>query len=390
MTLAVRVTSTMANITKRVAIDPRTTRVAHPDERPFAHHRGRARCAALWLAASLFMIAAAPLAKGAEPDFPSSASGDPSAHGYTLAGTGLWLGGYVNVSGSVPESGSASLGLSDVGLLARYELMPSISLFSEIDLEDVVTVQERRGVRRGSRVLLLERLCADWSVTPEFTVRAGKFLTPFGLWNVIRRAPLTWTVDRPVATQSAFPEHTSGIGLLYQTTHRGWTLDATAYGQAQEELVRGAADNSASALGGGRVAAAHSLGLAYAEVGLSSVAFRNRDSDRWEDAYGADGTLTVGGHDIMGEFAYSHLREVDASHEWGLYVQDVVPFYGSLYGVGRFEHFEPRHGRVVNGALVGLNWRPLAYLVVKADYQFTDQRHSDLDRGFLAAVVLFF
>jgi hypothetical protein len=381
----------MENITKRVAIDPRTTRGHRPEKKSrHGHRHTRTARGVLWLAASLFMVASAPLARGAEPDFPSPVAREVSPRGYTLAGTRLWLGGYLNISGTVPESGSASLALGDVGLLARYEVTPSIALFNETDLEDSVTWQEGNGVTRGSRVLLLERLYADWSATPEFTVRVGKFLTPFGLWNVIRRAPLTWTVERPLATQSAFPEHATGLGLLYQTTRHGWSLDATGYGQAQDELVRGASDDSASAMGGGRVAVSHSVGPAYAGLGCSGVSFRNRDSGRWEDAYGADVALTLFDHEIMGEFAYSHLREIDASREWGLYLQDVVPLYGSLYGVTRYEHFEPRQGPVVNGMLVGLNWRPFRYLVLKADYQFTDRPQSDLDRGFLASVVLFF
>src|SRR6185295_16948607 len=111
----------------------------------------------------------------------------------------------------------------------------------------------------------------DWTATPEFTVRFGKFLTPFGIWNPIRRAPLTWTVDRPVATQSAFPDHATGLSLLYQTTRHGWSLDATAYGQAQDELVRGASDISANAVGGGRVVAGHTLGSGYLALGLSGL-----------------------------------------------------------------------------------------------------------------------
>ena len=121
-------------------------------------------------------------------------------------------------------------------------LTPSIAFFNETDLDDTVALVEHSGVERGSRVVLLERLYLDWTATPELTVRVGKFLTPFGIWNLIRRAPLTWTVDRPVATQNAFPDHTTGLSLIYQTTRHGWSVDATAYGQAQDELVRGASD----------------------------------------------------------------------------------------------------------------------------------------------------
>ncbi len=346
---------------------------------------------AAWLFASVVIVSMS-WANSAD-----SAAGSPEGAGgeYSLHGGRLWLGGYVTLDGTVPESDRASLELGDLGLLVRYELTPTLAFFNETDLVDTVTLVEHDGLQRGSKVLLLERLYFDWSVAPELTLRVGKFLTPFGIWNVIRRAPLTWTLDRPVATQSAFPEHTTGFSVLYQATRGGWSLDATAYGQAQDELVRGASDVSASAVAGGRVVAGHSLGSAYLGVGLSGTAFDNRDTHRWEDAYGTDFDLTAWGNHLTGEFAYSHLRETDARREWGFYLQDVVPLYGTLYGVVRFEHVEPGRGRAANGPLLGLAWRVVPHVIVKADYQFADHQgspsdDSSLERGFSAGLTFFF
>jgi hypothetical protein len=392
MSAAVRLASRTANNTRRVAIEPRSlcrTRAAGPRRRSPDWAGG-------WLAAWLLIfVAAVSISRGAEPEPGSRALPDASDGGYHVGNTGLWLGGYATIDAEVPESAPAALEVGDLGLLVRYELTPSLAFFSEIDLDDTVRLVEHEGLERGSRVLLLERLYLDWSVKPQFTLRVGKFLTPFGLWNVVRRAPLTWTVDRPVATQSAFPEHTTGLSLIYQTTRHGWSLDATAYGQAQDELVRGASDISASAVGGGRVVAGHILGPAYLALGLSATAFENRDTNLWEDAYGADLDLTIRGNHLTGEFAYSHLREADADREWSFYLQDVFPLYGTLYGVLRFEHVEARRGPAVNGQLVGVAWRLLPHVVIKADYQFADHEGSPsepsaLERGFVAGVTLFF
>lgn len=347
------------------------------------------------LLGGLLIASAASWGVAAEADPRLALVPDGGGSAYRVASSGLWVGAYATLEASVPESAPASVGLGDLGLLLRYELTPSIALFNEVDLEDMVTLVEHSGVERGSRILLLERLYLDWSATPHLTVRVGKFLTPFGIWNVTRRAPLTWTVDRPVATQSAFPEHTSGLSVIYQTTRHGWTFDATGYGQAQDELVRGAADTSASAIGGGRFVAGHALGRAYLAWGLSGTVFENRDTDRWEDAYGTDVDLTVWGHHLTGEFAYSHLRENGAAREWGLYIQDVVPLFGAFSGVFRFEHTEPRDGPAVNGPLLGIAWRPSAHVIIKADYQFADHEgspraRSALERGFGATMTLFF
>ena len=371
--------------TKRAAIDPRGTR-SHQVASSARHVRRGVRIG-IALVVWGFIILTVRAGNGSEIEPTATVAG---GEGYRVGNTGLWLGGYLNVDGRVRRPGPASLGLADVGLLARYEVTPRVTLFNETDLEDSITVREGQGLQRGSQVLLLERLYADWSPTPSITIRAGKFLTPFGLWNVIRRAPLTWTVERPLAAQSAFPEHATGLGLIYETTRHAWTLDAAAYGQPYDELVRGASDNSASGMAGGRIVAAHTLGPAYVGVGLSAVGFKNRDTGLWEDAYGGDLDITAWGNQLTGEFAYSHLRESEATREWGFYLQDALPLYGSLYGVLRFEHFEPRQGSVVNGELLGLAWRASPHVFVKANYQFADKPDADLERGFLAALVLFF
>src|SRR5262249_16836332 len=151
-----------------------------------------------------------------------------------------------------------------------------------------------------------------------------------------------------------------------------WSFDATAYGQAQDELVRGASDISASAVGGTRFVAGHTLGSGYLALGLSTVAFDNQDTNRWEDSYGTDPDLTLLGNHVTGELAYTRIREAKASNEWSFYVQDVVPLYRQLYGVLRIEHVVPRRGPTVNGPLIGLTWRVLPHVILKADYQFAD------------------
>ena len=347
------------------------------------------------LASLLALVTLVSPGRAAEGDAAWPAGPEGSDGGYHVGQTGLWVGGYASVEIEVPEHEPALVQIADLGLLLRYEITPELAFFNETDIDDAVSLVEHNGIERGSRVLLLERLYLDWTPHPEFTVRIGKFLTPFGIWNVIRRAPLTWTVDRPVAAQNAFPDHGTGLSLIYQTTRHGWSFDATAYGQAQDELVRGASDISATAMGGSRLVAGHTLGPAYLALGLSTVAFENRDTDRWEDAYGADLDFTLRGNHLTGEFAYSRLREAHASREWSFYLQDVVPLYGPLFGVTRFEHVVPREGPTVNGQLIGLAWRPLPHLILKADYQFSDHegvaaQKSDLERGFFASVTVFF
>ena len=78
----------------------------------------------------------------------------------------------------------------------------------------------------ADRFAEVERLYLEALLTPTLTLRVGEVYTPFGLWNVVRRAPLTWTTERPAITESVFPQHATGLSLLYQATWHGWSIDA--------------------------------------------------------------------------------------------------------------------------------------------------------------------
>ena len=376
---AVSETSSSESRMRRVAIDPGVR----------ARARRRRRLRVLGSAIALLVAAAAaPAVRGAEST--DTTWGGEVSRGWEVSDTGLWLGGYVNNKLEVLEGSPNSFSLADVGVLLRYQLTPTISLFNETDLDESLLWEEGSGVQLGTRVLLLERLYADWQPRPDLTLRLGKFLTPFGLWNVVRRAPLTWTVEAPLIAESIFPDHITGAAVGFQTTLTGWTVDATAYGQATDELVPGASDTVASAAGGGRVSAGRSLGPAYLELGASGLGFLNEDTDDWQDGFGTDFACTAWGNYLQGELAYGRQLTAGSSPQWGLYVQDALPIVNGLWGVVRFEHFDPDTGPAVNGGLVGLAWRPLPWLFLKADYQLTNHNFEDLNRGFLAAVVFFF
>jgi hypothetical protein len=365
MSIAVTPTSVTAKTTRRVAMELRWRKL-------------RAAVAVLLACTSVLPFSAAHGAEEASVD-----------GGYVVPGTRLWLGGDVTLEFGVPEGEPAFLGLDDVSLLARYEVVPRLALFTELRLENTLEWIEGVGVERGSADISIERLYAEGLLTPHLSVRAGKFFTPFGLWNVIHRAPLTWTVDAPEVVEETFPIRATGLSLVYQTTWHGWSFDATGYGPGQDELALRHTDQS-GLMGGGRTAVGRPLGPAYGAVGVSGMAFEDHDTGRWADAYGADLELTFRGHQLMGEVEYTHLRGPGAGHDSGFYLQDAIPLTETLYGVLRVERLHLAGAGSGTGGLVGLFWRPRPYLIFKADYQFGDRLKDTLEPGFIGSVVLFF
>ena len=63
----------------------------------------------------------------------------------------------------------------------------------------------------------IERVYLEWSITPWLALRAGQFLTPYGIWNVDHGSPTIISVIQPVViARQLFPERQTGLELRGQ------------------------------------------------------------------------------------------------------------------------------------------------------------------------------
>jgi hypothetical protein len=70
-----------------------------------------------------------------------------------------------------------------------------------------------RPVRWGG--IAIERLHVEYDLLPSLTLRAGQFLTPYGIWNVDHGTPTIITIRRPyIIGEAIFPRQQVGLELI--------------------------------------------------------------------------------------------------------------------------------------------------------------------------------
>src|SRR5262245_525339 len=289
--------------------------------------RRRLRAAALAIPFAVLLAASAPAADTLVP----GVSRDPSGVGLILPGN-LWVSGDVTLQANVPENHATTFELEDLSLLARWEPYARLAFFTELRFEDMFEASEDEGVVSSGGQVEIERLYAEALITPAFSLRIGKVFTPFGLWNVISRGPLTWTVEEPAVTENVFPQRATGLSLLYQKTWQGWSFDATVYGPAQNQIQfrdPGEEGLDSGLLFGGRVAAGRDFGPAFASLGLNAAGFTHRETREWSAATGLDLAVYAGGHEVTGELTY-RVPTAGGRTAHGLYLQDAIPIVRTL------------------------------------------------------------
>jgi len=312
--------------------------------------------------------------------------------GINLLSGQLNIGGYANTAFEKVNSQNNSLTLNDFSLFISASPSDSIRLFSEIELEDALSTEHISNFNASFRV---ERLYLDYLATDDVTVRFGKWLTPFGRWNVVHAAPLVWTTTRPFITdEQLFPTHSSGAMVSKKFMFNERNIDVAVYVDDSEYLdLRKDPIDFENAFGS-RINMELTDQL---QIGFSYLDFKQADvHEARNHLFGADFLWRYEGYEVQMEASYRHNASVQGD-EKGMYIQGVVPLGSQVFAVSRYEYLEGAHQvnftrlqSSTHAALAGLVWRPFVPLAIKAEYRVGSQNQSTAPSGFFTSIALFF
>jgi hypothetical protein len=214
--------------------------------------------------------------------------------GLRIPATGLSLGGYATAGYERLQGRPARAAVDNLSLSVWWEGEGRWKVFAEFDSENTLGPRSP-DIGEGRRYVALERMYVDYALTETTSIRAGKFLTPIGRWNLIHAAPLVWTTSRPMATTDVFPTN----GRLPTAGH---DIEYSVYVSNGNELhVNPALDPFSRALGvhlNVPMLSGTQLGLSYATFEQKKTGGENKQ------LVGLDFLWTRNRYEISGEGVY--------------------------------------------------------------------------------------
>ncbi len=229
--------------------------------------------------------------------------------------------------------------------------------------------------------IVIERAYVEYDVSEHLTVRGGRWLTPYGIWNADHGSPVVISIGKPyIIGEQFFPEHQTGLDLFGSHAQSGFRLSYHATVSNGRGGAEAQQDQDNKFAFGGRLELETPWGLkaggAYYRgryTGLP-VALGAPAETYLEVAYGGDlqfdrGPLHAQGEVILHKRHYEQDGRPD-ERDFGWYVLAGYRF-DRLWNVMPFMFIEaerPADHSLFDGAIdanLGLNFRPTPSLVLK-------------------------
>ena len=365
-----------------------------------AHCRRNARRAAIGGAFAVFVsVFLFPQASLAGDNFGALNKPYQQGRGFQFADGKFSIGGYtsfryLNASGEKPV-----IDLRDVSFLINWRPRPRWRLFSEAEIGEVATITSGE-INADDASFDLERLYAEYAVSPELKFRFGKSLTPIGYWNMVHAAPLVWSVTRPWTSVSPFARHTTGANVNGVVHAGDADFDYTLFVDDSDDLDPDRKDPSTE--GGIGISPNNNFDNGYGlrlvahlrqgdlNIGLSLGSFRLAHLADRKDFFGLDAIWQAGDTELSAAAIYraSSRNERD---EWGAYVQVATPIVSDVYLFARHEQVRnalPAISAKVSN--IGLNFHPIPPVSLKLEYRYGHNNDAFATDAWLASFDVLF
>ncbi len=299
--------------------------------------------------------------------------------------SGFKLGGYSSATVIAHSSGHTEAALNEVSFLIGWEGNSHFRFFSELEIERPATWNEYRRYSYEEQHFDLERLYLDYSLSEKVNLRAGRFLTPAGIWNLLHAAPLVWTSTRPLATSQLFPVAVNGLMVYGAVPLENLGLEYSVYIETLKDQLRDDDETLFKDVHGARLTLTGEI-----NVGLTMMEFKERiDNTPQFRMIGLDFVTHYKDWEFSGE-GFQRYYSNGGNGGSGAYLQTAIPLGGDWYGLARVETFQRPQQGSADRWLVGAAWRAAPKQILKMEVVGGDEVRPDAPKGFLASYSILF
>jgi len=305
---------------------------------------------------------------------------------------GAALHGYAVVAYRHAEGEPDSFDQAEFDVYLNSPLTDRVSVFAEVEFSNGVRLTDpESGDDDDVGRVKIERALIDYHPMDWAQVRFGKFLTPFGDWNVNHADPLHFTTSRPLVVQLVFPETQTGLLLQGTFFPADWEVDYRVHLSNGSGDLPDTADANFHKAIGARMAVRPRGGMQF------GASFYDDADDRYDGShqqnFGVDFQWRPGAFQLIGEGLVSRaIGDGTAGAPEGMFVEAAYTFDQRLSPVVRYEWMRlPQDDAASRVAVVGVAYRPIAPLLLKAEYQVRrGGQESWRSNALLASVATFF
>lgn len=295
------------------------------------------------------------------------------------------FGGYSSAELNVHPGGDVEGAVNEIGILLSWENNGRFHFLTELDLDRPISFNQDDTSIGKDAYFNLERFYLDYNLSEKLNLRAGRFLTPAGRWNLVHAEPLVWTTSRPLATSRLFPTSINGLMLYGAVPMANNALEYSFYIEGLKDQIVNNQEIPFEDTKGARFTFSGKVNW-----GLSLLEFRENIPHSPEfHMIGLDFLVQRNGWEFSGE-AFQRYYSNYSNGGNGAYLQGAAPLGSQWFAVARVENFKrPEEGSSARW-LLGSAWRMTPSRIFKIEYVGGDEESIESSKGLLASFAILF
>ena len=295
------------------------------------------------------------------------------------------VGGYSSARLQQNRHGKSEAALDEISLIFTWDNQDRVKFFAEIELENPLSWREGGALRSNNSYLDVERFYLDYAFSDQLNLRAGRFLTPIGRWNLLHAPPLVWTTSRPVATSRLFPMALNGFMLHGSKPFEDSVLEYSVFAETLKDQNVQSHELRFKNARGARLVNSGSI-----DIGATVMEFEESDLfNRQYRMLSLDFIKAHEGWEISGEAFFRKSKHYNED-TGGAYLQGVAPLGNKWFLIGRLESYKPTLQQSEERAVVGLAWRYKDNQIFKIEYVGGHQVDPYMPTGLMTSIAILF